>query len=102
MSGKVQQYMYVENLDAALIASKGSIAIGAAVLHILEAVDAERDAEAGPEHGEAEGARDRPGHHAWSTVRCSSDGCLKKRHGIKMGHLPCQHCWQQENHCTWQ
>ena len=53
--GKVQKYRYVDILDAALIASKGSITVGAAVLHILEAVDAEGDAEAGPQHGEAEG-----------------------------------------------
>ena len=80
---------------SALIVSKGSITIGAAVLHILEAVDAEGDAEAGPEHGEAEGARHRPGHHAWPTVCCSCHTCLKESM-IRMQHFPAK------NHCTWQ
>ena len=48
------------------------------MLHIFEAVDAEWDTEAGPEHGEAENAGGRPGHHAWSAGGCSRHARLKE------------------------
>ena len=57
---QVDNTTFGEILHTALIASKGGITIWAAVLHILEAVDTEGDAEAGPEHGEAEDEAEAP------------------------------------------
>ena len=82
---RVDNKTFGEILHAAFIASKCSITIRAAVLHILEAVDTEGDAEAGPQHGEAERARDRPGHDAWPTVCCSCHTCLKVN-AIRLRH----------------
>ena len=82
---RVDNKTFGEILHAALIPSKCSITIRAAVLHILEAVDTEGDAEAGPQHGEAERARDRPGHDAWPTVCCSCHTSLKVN-AIRMRH----------------
>jgi len=82
------------DLHASLISSKGGITVRAAVLHILETVDTEGNAEAGPEHGEAERARGRPGHYAGPTVCCGSHSCLKTDVRLKWGIC------QKENCCT--
>ena len=51
-------------LARAVVPSQGDLAVGTLVLHVLQTVHTEGQAEAGPEHGEADDQAEGPGHGA--------------------------------------
>ena len=62
-----------------MVSAQRDLAVWTLVLHALQTVHAEGEAEAGPEHGEAEDEAEAPGHHAGLAAGAGCDLHLTAR-----------------------